>query len=128
MLQAVTCRDGATLAREQIQAEDKEHMLKAVGTAATAMRAKLGESLSSIQKLNRPLQQATTPSLEALQTYTDGYRELAQGQFLTAVPLFERAIALDSKFASAYYYLAVALDNAGDRRRGQENLAKAFAL
>ena len=55
-LQAITCQDGATLAREQIQAEDKEHVLNAVGTAATAMRAKLGESLNSIQKLNRPLE------------------------------------------------------------------------
>ena len=127
-LQAITCDGGATLAREQIQAQDKEHVVNAVGTAATAMRAKLGESLSSIQKLNRPLEQATTPSLEALQSYTAGYRELAQGQFLTAVPLFERAIALDSKFASAYYHLAIALNNAGDSRRGQEHIAKAFAL
>ncbi len=75
-------RRWGTLAREQIQADDKEHVLNAVGTAATAMRAKLGESLSSIQKSNRPLEQATTPSLEALQTYTAGYTELSQGQFL----------------------------------------------
>ena len=93
------CQDGATLAREQIQADDKEHVLNAVGTAATAMRAKLGESLNSIQKLNRPLEQATTPSLEALQNYTAGYSELSQGHFLAAVPLFERAIALDPNFA-----------------------------
>ena len=50
-LQAISCQGGATLAREQIQADDKEHVLNAVGTAATAMRAKLGESRSSIQKL-----------------------------------------------------------------------------
>ncbi|MFZ3333709.1 MAG: serine/threonine-protein kinase, partial [Candidatus Acidiferrales bacterium] len=66
-LQAITCQGGATLAREQVLAEDKEHVLNALGTAATGMRAKLGESLNSIQKLNRPLEQATTPSLEALQ-------------------------------------------------------------
>ena len=71
-LQAITCQGGATLAREQIQADDKEHVLNAVGTAATAMRARLGESRSSIQKLNRPLEQATTGSLEALQNYTAG--------------------------------------------------------
>jgi len=61
---------------EQVQADDKEHVLGAVGTAATAMRARLGESLSSIQKLNRPLEQATTSSLEALQSYTAGYAQL----------------------------------------------------
>ena len=80
-LQAITCQDGATLAREQIQAEDKEHVLNALGTAATAMRGKLGESLNSIQKLNRPLEQATTPSLEALQNYTAGTVRAGPGPF-----------------------------------------------
>src|SRR5260370_30467251 len=60
-LQAIACKDGATLAREQIQAVDKEHVLNAVGSAATAMRGKLGEPHNSIQRLNRPLEQATTP-------------------------------------------------------------------
>ena len=127
-LQATTCRDGATLAREQIQAGDKEHVLNALGTAATAMRAKLGESLNSIQKLNRPLEQATTPSLEALQNYTAGYSEMDQGQFLAAVPLFERAIALDPNFAMAYFMLGVAFNNAGDIERSREYTQKAFGL
>src|SRR5450432_2000094 len=90
-LQAIACQDGATLAREQIQAVDKEHVLNAVGSAATAMRGKLGEPHNSIQKLNRPLEQVTTGSLEALQHYTAGYAEIAQGHFLAALPLFERA-------------------------------------
>jgi tetratricopeptide (TPR) repeat protein len=127
-LQATTCRGGATLAREQIQAGDKEHVLNALGTAATAMRAKLGESLNSIQKLNRPLEQATTPSLEALQNYTAGSSEMEQGQFLAAVPLFERAIALDPNFAMAYFFLGVAYENAGDIERSREYTKKAFGL
>src|ERR1019366_9298504 len=127
-LQATTCRGGATLAREQIQAGDKEHVLNALGTAATAMRAKLGESLNSIQKLNRPLEQATTPSLEALQNYTAGYSEMGQGQFLAAVPLFERAIALDPNFAMAYYFLGNAFYNAGDIELSREYTQKAFGL
>jgi len=99
-----------------------------VGTAATAMRAKLGESRSSIQKLNRPLEQATTGSLEALQNYTEGKVVLTQGRFLAARPLFERAAALDPNFAMAYYYVAVAFDNAGDTARQAEYERKAFAL
>ena len=78
------------------------------------MRAKLGESRNSIQKLNLPLEQATTSSLEALQNYTTGKAELTKGRFLAAVPLFERAIALDPNFAMAYSYLSVAYGNAGD--------------
>ncbi len=127
-LHATACQNGATLAREQVQAEDKEHVLNAVGAAATAMRAKLGESLSSIEKMNRPLEQATTPSLEALQNYTAGYSELTQGQFLAAVPLFERAIALDPNFAMAYFFLGVAYNNAGDIERSREYTQKAFGL
>jgi tetratricopeptide (TPR) repeat protein len=92
------------------------------------MRAKLGESLNSIQKLNRPLEQATTPSLEALQNYTTGYSEMGQGQFLAAVPLFERAIALDPNFAMAYFMLGVAFNNAGDIERSREYTQKAFGL
>jgi serine/threonine protein kinase len=127
-LHAITCQGGATLAREQIQAGGKEQVLNALGTAATAMRAKLGESLNSIQKLNRPLEQATTPSLEALQNYTAGYSEMDQGQFLAAVPLFERAIALDPNFAMAYFMLGVAFNNAGDIERSREYTQKAFGL
>jgi tetratricopeptide (TPR) repeat protein/predicted Ser/Thr protein kinase len=127
-LQATTCQGGATLAREQIQADDKEHVLNALGTAATAMRAKLGESLNSIEKLNRPLEQATTPSLEALQNYNVGYSEMGQGQFLAAVPSFERAIALDPNFAMAYFFLGVAFNNAGDIERSRGYTQKAFGL
>jgi serine/threonine protein kinase len=127
-LQAIMCQGGATLARAQTQAGDKEHVLNALGTAATAMRAKLGESLNSIQKLNRPLEQATTPSVEALQNYTAGYSEMGQGQFLAAVPLFERAIALDPNFAMAYFMLGIAFNNAGDIERSREYTQKAFGL
>jgi serine/threonine protein kinase/tetratricopeptide (TPR) repeat protein len=127
-LQAISCQGAATLARQQIQAGDKEHVLNALGTAATAMRGKLGESLSSIQKLDRPLEQATTPSLEALQNYTAGHSEMNRGQFLAAVPLFERAIALDPNFAMAYFMLGVAFENAGDVERSREYTQKAFRL
>ena len=127
-LQATACRDGATLAHEQIQADDKERVLNAVGTAANAMRAKLGESLNSVQKLNLPLEQGTTLSLEALQNFTVGDSELSQGHFLAAVPLFERATALDPNFARAYLYLAHAFDNAGDSARSREYSKQAFSL
>jgi DNA-binding winged helix-turn-helix (wHTH) protein/tetratricopeptide (TPR) repeat protein len=127
-LQAITCQEGATLAREQIQAEDKEHVLNALGSAATAMRSKLGESLNSIQQLNRPLEQATTPSLDALQNYTAGLAVMGQGHFLAAVPLFERAIAIDPKFTMTYYLLAIAYEQAGDMERSAEYAKQAFSM
>src|SRR5262249_11477986 len=86
---AIGCKDRATRARQQIQAEDKEHVLNVMGNAAAVIRGKLGESLNSIQRLNRPLDQdrVTTSSAEALQTYTAGVSEIALGRFLAAVPL-----------------------------------------
>jgi predicted Ser/Thr protein kinase len=127
-LQAIACQDGATLAREQIQAVDKEHVLNAVGSAATAVRGTLGEPHNSIQKRNRPLQQATTASLEALQNYTAGYSELDQSQTVAAVASFERATAIDPNFAMAYYTLGVAFENAGDMARSREYAKQAFRL
>ena len=127
-LQATTCQDGSTLAREQTQAEDKEHVLSALGSAATAMRGKLGESVTSIQNLNRPLEQVTTSSLEALQNYTEGLSVMKQSHFLAAVPLFERAIAIDPRFAMAYNFLGVAVEQAGDMERSAGYARQAFLL
>ncbi len=127
-LQAVGCQDGVTLAREQAQAEDKEHVLAALGTAATALRGKLGESRSSIGKLNRPLVETTTASLEALQYYNAGTAKLHTGEGLAAIPLFERAISIDPDFADAHFRLGVAYEQSGDTARSIECAKRAFAL
>ena len=127
-LQAITCQDGATLAREQIQAEDKEHVLNALGSATTAMRSKLGESLNSIKQLNRPLEQATTPSLDALQNYTAGLDVMSKGHYMAAIPQFRRAIAIDPNFTMAYYLLGIAYEQTGDIERSAEYAKRAFSM
>ena len=116
-LEAIACRDGKTLAREQVEAEDKEHVLRALDKAAGAMRHRLGESIKSIQELNQPLEQATTSSLEALQDYTEGLDAMKQGQFRAALPLYQRAIAIDPRFTMAYYVIGVVYEQAGDMER-----------
>jgi eukaryotic-like serine/threonine-protein kinase len=127
-LQAITCQEGATLVREQAQAEDKEHVLNALGRVATSVRSKLGESLNSIQRLNRPLEQATTPSLEALQSYTEGLSVMKRGQFRASIPLLDRAIAIDPKFTMAYYLLGIAYEQTGDLERSAEYAKQAFSM
>lgn len=127
-LEAMTCQKGATLAREQEQAEDKEHVLSALDKAATAIRAKLGESFTTIKQLNRPLEQATTPSLEALQNYTEGLDVMATGQFRASIPYHERAIAIDPKFTMAYYMLGVVYENTGDLDKAAEYARQAFGM
>lgn len=129
-LQAIACQEGTTLARTQFQALDKEHVLSAVGDAAAALRGKLGESHNSILRWNRPLEQVTTRSLEALQQYTEGYAEIERGQFLAAVPFFERAKTIDPNFAMAYQLLSITFENAdeGDMAQAREYAKQAFAL
>jgi serine/threonine protein kinase/tetratricopeptide (TPR) repeat protein len=127
-LEAANCHTGETLAREQVEAEDKEHVLKAVATAATGMRAKLGESLSSIQKLNYPFERATTASLEAFQAYGLGEAQRDQGLWLAAIPFYQRATELDPNFAMAYARMAVMYSNARERQQGITYTKKAYAL
>ena len=64
------------LAEAQEQAAGKEAVLKALDAAAVSLRGKLGESLSSVQKYATPLEEATTPSLEALKVYSLGLKTL----------------------------------------------------
>jgi eukaryotic-like serine/threonine-protein kinase len=126
---AVNCRTGDTLAQEQFTASGKENVLKALGEASTKLREKLGESLKTVQKLDTPIEQATTPSLEALQAYSLG-RKTMQGKadYTAAVPLFERAIQLDPKFAMAYAILGTAYHNLGEKILAAKNTQKAYEL
>ena len=129
-LQAMNCQTGATLAREQAEAEDKEYVLKAVAKAATAMRASLGESLSSIQKTerSRTKDEVTTSSLEALKAFQLGYDLIAQDSSQEAIPYLQRAIELDPNFASAHLFLGIAYGNTHQGILSAESERKAFAL
>jgi tetratricopeptide (TPR) repeat protein len=126
-IEAVNCQNGESLAREQTQARDKEHVLEAVSEAAKTMRTRLGESLASVQKLEIPVTRVTTPSLEAFQAFAQGNERFRQGEFVAAIPLFQRATELDPNFAMAWWFLASSYQNAGLGGRG-DYLDKAFEL
>ena len=67
------------------------------------MRQRLGESLASVEKYDAPPENVTTPSLEALQAYSLGYRaQTLRADYAAAIPFFQRAISLDPNFAMAY--------------------------
>ena len=101
-LKAVNCGIGDVLAEAQEQATGKEAVIKSLDDAAVSLRGKLGESLSSVQKYDIPLSNATTTSLEALKAYSLGRKaERAKGD-PAALPFFKRAVELDPKFAAAY--------------------------
>jgi serine/threonine protein kinase/tetratricopeptide (TPR) repeat protein len=127
-LKAVDCRTGDVLAEEQATADGKERVLKTLGDSAAKLRAKLGETLSTVKRLDTPLEQATTPSLEALQAYSIGRRMMAGDDYADAPALFQRAIRLDPNFAMAYARLGTSYRNLGETTIGSENLKKAYEL
>src|SRR5262249_50288095 len=65
-LSAVNAARGDNIAQEQLQAAKKKDVLNTLGTAVSSMRSKLGESLASVKRFDKPLEEATTESLEAL--------------------------------------------------------------
>ena len=127
-LKAVSCKSGDLLAQEQVQASAKEEVLKALDKAATSLRKKLGESLSSVQKYDAPLEHATTPSLEALQAFSQGLKIKDQKGETAGLPLLKRAIELDPNFAVAYSAVGGAYFNLAETGVANENFQKAYDL
>jgi serine/threonine protein kinase/Flp pilus assembly protein TadD len=128
-IRATNCHTGDVLAEEQATADRKEQALKALDGAATKLRSKLGESLSSVQKFDTPLEQATTPSLEALQAYSMGRKTMVgKGDSAAAVPFFSRAIHLDPQFAVAYAALGNAYSNLSELGLAAGNIKQAYEL
>ena len=129
VLKAVNCQSGDPLAEKQVTAASKEKVLDALGKAASKLRGDLGESLATVQKFDVPLEQATTSSLEALKAYSLGRNAmLGKGEYVDALPLFQRAINLDPNFAMAYFQVGACYDALGEASLGVENTRKAFEL
>lgn len=129
ILRAERCSDGESIASTQTLASNKSHVLDALGKASSDIRKKLGESLASIQKFSTPLEQATTPSLDALQAYDLGFKTGAdRSDDIAAIPLFQRATTLDPNFALAYLLLGMMYANLGEETLSKDNIQKAYDL
>jgi serine/threonine protein kinase/Flp pilus assembly protein TadD len=127
-LAAMNAYTGDVIAREQVEAENKEQVLRALGGAATKLRERMGESLRMVEKFDAPIEQATTSSLEALKVFSLGNEQQNRAKYLEAIPFYKRAIELDPTFALAYTRLAVAYDNSRQLELAAEYATKAFEL
>jgi DNA-binding winged helix-turn-helix (wHTH) protein/tetratricopeptide (TPR) repeat protein len=127
-LKATTCQSGEVLGRAEAEAASQEKVLETLGQAAASLRSRLGESLGSVQKYDRPLEEVTTASLEALQAYSEGVRAFERKGPPAAIPFFKRAVELDPEFAAAYLYLAFSYGNAGKESLSDESLKRAYEL
>ena len=127
-LKAVDCHSGDTLAQEQATAAAKEKVLDALGRAASNLRGELGESLASVQKLDVPLEQATTSSLEALKAFSLGEKVKNESSSSAGLPYHQRAVERDPNFASGYMALGLDYFSIGELGRAAECYTKAFQL
>jgi tetratricopeptide (TPR) repeat protein len=128
VLKAMSCKTGDVLGAAQAEAESREKILQTLGEAAATLRGKLGESLASVEKFDKPLDEATTPSLEALQAYTEGDRLAREKGDTDALPLLKRAVELDPNFARAYASLGIRYNNLGQATLAIENVRRAYEL
>jgi tetratricopeptide (TPR) repeat protein len=127
-LEALNAHTGDPIAREQIEAESKEKVLSSLGIAASNLRPKLGESLSSIKKYDVSIEQATTSSLEALKAYAMGDEARSRGKGRESLAFYQRAVDLDPNFAMAYARIAVYYGNLTELEAAQKYVQKAFDL
>jgi serine/threonine protein kinase/tetratricopeptide (TPR) repeat protein len=127
-LEALNGSTGDALAREQVEIDSKEQVLKSLDKAASTLRQKMGESLASVQQFATPLEQATTSSLEALQAYTRGHEEHQNSDDAVAVPHLIKAVELDPNFALAHATLGVVYYNLGRNAEGAQEIKKAYEL
>ena len=128
-LKAVNCETGDTLASTEAEAPNRDSsVLKQLGEASNGLREELGESMISVRRFNKPLDEATTPSLEALQAYSIGRSMQALKGDAESVPYHRQAIALDPQLRPRLCLAGHgAVQPAGDDGGG-ENFRKAFEL
>ena len=127
-VKALNCQTGDTLASVDDEAENRNTVLRTLSHAGNEMRKKLGESLASVARFDTPIEQATTPSIDALKSYSLGLKtQVSKGEG-EAIPFYERAVDLDPNFAMAYARMGVIYANLLQPKLAAMNLAKAFQL
>jgi eukaryotic-like serine/threonine-protein kinase len=127
-LEAIHGQTGETLENEQVEARSKEHVLRALSRATTRLRARLGESLSSIEQFDKGLEETTTQKLDAFQAYSLRYEQSLSGRMMDAIQLYRRAVELDPDFAYAWSMLSIHHNITGRPTLAGEYAEKAFAL
>ncbi|BCS34855.1 hypothetical protein TBR22_A40810 [Luteitalea sp. TBR-22] len=119
VLVATDCETGAAIAREQAEVPKKDDVLRVLGELTASVRTALGEPRTSLSAHNVPIEDATTPSLEALKAYTEAAARRAAGQEMDGIRWLEKAIAADPGFALAYTTLSSAYGGLGETGRSE---------
>jgi putative peptide modification system cyclase len=97
---------GVTVYTETAEAKNASKVLPAMDAVLEKLRVRLGESSDLVDRNSKPLELATTASVEALRAYSLGVQAKNAAQLNEARALFEEAIKNDPEFALAYIGLA----------------------
>jgi serine/threonine protein kinase len=127
-LDGVHCKSGQTIAHTENDALSRTQVVRVLGVSAVQLRAKLGEPEASVIKFNKPLDEATSASPDALHLLTDGYRRHLLGDFQGAASNYDRATELDPNLSMAYAALAGARASLGEQASAAAAAARAFEL
>ncbi len=128
-LRATNCTTGDILADAQAQAARKEDVLGALSEMTGRLRTRVGESLASVEKYSKRLEDATTSSLEAWKAFSTASSTYYSGVgAAAAIPLFERAVAIDPDFALAHARLGIHYSNVRESTRARESTLTAYRL
>ena len=127
-LNASNCQTGDSIARVQEQVPKKDDVLDALDDLATTLRREVGESLSTIEKYDTPIKEATTPSLDALKSYSLGIKTRSLQGDSAAIQHFKRAIELDPNFAMALARLGISYLNSGQPALASQSIRMAYGL
>jgi eukaryotic-like serine/threonine-protein kinase len=126
-LDGIECTTGHTFARVKRDVAGREEIVHALGTLGVQLRSKLGEPRSSVVKFSKPLDEAASSSLDALQLLTQGYRHsIARDE--VAVSDYQRAIEFDPNFALAYVALGSRYSNVEQMTLASAAETKAYEL
>jgi tetratricopeptide (TPR) repeat protein len=117
---------GDTLGQEQAQAGTKDEVLSVLTQMADRTRRRLDESLAGMREDSTALEEATTPSLEALKAFTAARRAMFTRGMASALPLLQRALAIDPQFAMAQADLGFFYWNMGQTDIGAEYARRAY--
>ncbi len=127
-VEAVNSQTGDQIASEQFEVDGRDQVLKSLGPAASRLREKLGESLSTIKKFDAPIDQVTTSSLEALRQYSLGAEQHSKADYAHAIPFYQKAIELDPYFAIAHARLALCYNNTRQFASARDEYKRAYDL
>jgi len=124
-LDGIDCKTGRTIAKVKREAGGRNEIVRTLGMLGVELRGKMGEPRESLEKFSKPLEEATSSSLEALQLLSQGYRHHSARDDASTL-YYQRAIELDPNLALAYVALGARYSNVGEMELASAAEKKAY--